>query len=101
MKSYNHCLTETTFERLREQVTTAAALCSDTQVLELADCLHDALRRRRKRQAERRGAEPRSFAPRFGQAILSQPSIDEPYAPSTPDRAADPFLRLIAGQPAG
>jgi hypothetical protein len=64
MRSYHHCLTEPAFDRLLEQMATAAALCSDVQVLELADCLHDALRRRRQRQAEGRQGEPsRSFQP--------------------------------------
>jgi hypothetical protein len=35
-----------TFERLREQIATASALCSEAQILELADGLHDAIRRR-------------------------------------------------------
>ncbi len=35
------------FERLREQLATAVALCGDDQILNLADDLHDALRRRR------------------------------------------------------
>lgn len=44
------------YESLREQIATAAALCSDEQVLDLADALHDTLRRRR-------AGEGRSFAP--------------------------------------
>lgn len=47
------------FERLREQVATAAALCTDDQLLILADSLHDARRRRR----EHRHAEERSWRP--------------------------------------
>jgi hypothetical protein len=43
------------FEALREQLATAVALCSDEQVLDLADGLHDTLRRRR-------SAEGRTFA---------------------------------------
>lgn len=35
-----------TFERLREQVAAASALCSEDQLLELADGLHNAIRRR-------------------------------------------------------
>lgn len=57
-------LGEPAFERLREQVAVAAALCDDEQVLELADCLHSILRRRRSQRSE--GASPpppRSFAP--------------------------------------
>jgi hypothetical protein len=49
-----HLKTET-FERLREQLATASALCSNDQLLELADGLHETIRRRRARrpQAER------------------------------------------------
>ena len=35
------------YESLREQIATAVALCSDNQVLDIADALHDTLRRRR------------------------------------------------------
>lgn len=41
------------FERLREQMATAVALCADDQILTLADDLHDALRRRRAAREER------------------------------------------------
>lgn len=47
MPSNNHSLRPESFERLREQLATAAALCSEHQLLELADGLHDAIRRRR------------------------------------------------------
>ncbi|NBB15411.1 hypothetical protein GVN21_08585 [Caulobacter sp. SLTY] len=47
------------FERLREQMATAAALCTDDQLLILADSLHDARRRRR----EHRHNEERSWRP--------------------------------------
>ena len=40
-------LSRRAYESLREQVATAVALCSDEQVLDLADGLHDTLRRRR------------------------------------------------------
>lgn len=40
-------LSRPAFEALREQLATAVALCSDDQVLDLADGLHDTLRRRR------------------------------------------------------
>lgn len=49
-------LSRIAFEALREQLATAVALCSDEQVLDLADGLHDTLRRRR-------AAEGRTFAP--------------------------------------
>ena len=49
-------LSRRAYESLREQVATAIALCSDEQVLDLADALHDTLRRRR-------SAEGRTFAP--------------------------------------
>lgn len=45
-----HLKTET-FERLREQLATASALCSDDQLLELADGLHETIRRRRARRS--------------------------------------------------
>lgn len=38
-----------TFARLREQIATASALCSEDQLLELADGLHDTIRRRHDR----------------------------------------------------
>jgi hypothetical protein len=47
MAKADHILQPTTFERLREQVATAAALCDHKQLLTLADDLHDAIRRRR------------------------------------------------------
>jgi hypothetical protein len=40
-------LSRRAYEALREQLATAVALCSDEQVLDLADGLHDTLRRRR------------------------------------------------------
>lgn len=40
------CLKRETFERLREQLATASALCSEDQLLDLADGLHEAIRRR-------------------------------------------------------
>ena len=49
-------LSRRAYESLREQIATAVALCSDEQVLDLADALHDTLRRRR-------SAEGRTFAP--------------------------------------
>lgn len=48
-------LSRRAFEALREQLATAVALCSDEQVLDLADGLHDTLRRRR-------AADGRTFA---------------------------------------
>ena len=43
------------FERLREQIATAAALCAEDQLLDLADGLHEAIRRRREqRHCERK-----------------------------------------------
>jgi hypothetical protein len=39
-------LRKETFERLREQLATASALCSEDQLLDLADGLHEAIRRR-------------------------------------------------------
>lgn len=56
---YRH-LSRRAFEALREQIATAVALCSDEQVLDLADGLHDTLRRRR-------SAEGRTFAPVSGE----------------------------------
>lgn len=60
MSSPHHQLRSVAFQRLREQMATAIALCSDTQILALADDLHDALRRRR---AARYAEEDRSWAP--------------------------------------
>ncbi|MDB5439456.1 MAG: hypothetical protein JWM33_1883 [Caulobacteraceae bacterium] len=40
-------LTTAAFARLREQVATAAALCSELQMITLADHIHDAIRRLR------------------------------------------------------
>jgi hypothetical protein len=48
-------LSRRAYDALREQLATAVALCSDEQVLDLADGLHDTLRRRRT-------AEGRTFA---------------------------------------
>jgi hypothetical protein len=56
----HHQLQSTAFQRLREQMATAIALCDDQQILSLADDLHDALRRRR---AARHAEEDRSWAP--------------------------------------
>ncbi|MBI1407412.1 MAG: hypothetical protein GC145_14970 [Caulobacter sp.] len=47
MGSQHHRLNDETFERLREQLAAAAALCGDDQLLDLADCLHDSIRRRK------------------------------------------------------
>jgi hypothetical protein len=46
------------FERLREQIATASARCSDDQILTLADGLHDVIRRR----SARRAGEARRWA---------------------------------------
>lgn len=47
-------LKQETFERLREQLATAAALCGEDQLLDLADGLHETIRRRRQqRRCER------------------------------------------------
>ncbi len=46
MASIGPRLKHETFEKLREQVATASALCSEDQLLELADDLHAAIRRR-------------------------------------------------------
>ncbi len=55
-------LEQSAFERLCEQLAAAAALCSDAQVLDLADSLHDALRRHRNaKTATRREGERRSW----------------------------------------
>ena len=56
----HHQLQPMAFQRLREQMATAIALCNDEQILSLADDLHDALRRRR---AARYAEEERSWAP--------------------------------------
>ena len=50
-------LSRRAYDALREQLATAVALCSDEQVLDLADGLHDTLRRRRS-AAGRTFAEP-------------------------------------------
>lgn len=47
MSHHHRQLSRPAYESLREQVATAVALCSDEQVLDLADALHDTLRRRR------------------------------------------------------
>ena len=47
MSGPHHQLQPTAFQRLREQLATAIALCDDGHILTLADDLHDALRRRR------------------------------------------------------
>jgi hypothetical protein len=47
MTHTHHRLTRQGFEQLREQVATAASRCADDQLLELADGIHDTLRRRR------------------------------------------------------
>lgn len=60
MTTSHHQLQTTVFERLREQLATAVALCDDDQILNLADDLHESLRRRR----AARFAEERSWAPR-------------------------------------
>lgn len=60
MSVSHHQLRPTAFERLREQLATAVALCDDDQILSLADDLHDALRRRR---ASRYAQETRSWRP--------------------------------------
>ena len=43
-------LSKDAFEKLREQLATASVLCSDEQLLDLADDLHDSLRRRKDRR---------------------------------------------------
>lgn len=60
MSALHHPLPPATFERLREQLATAVALCDDAQILSLADGLHDALRRRR---AALHRHEQRSWSP--------------------------------------
>ena len=60
MSTPHHQLQPAAFERLREQLATAVALCDDDQILALADGLHDALRRRR---AARHAQEERSWRP--------------------------------------
>ena len=64
MASYHRELGEEAFQRLREQIAAAAALCSDEQLLELADGLHGCLRRRRQTRNHRNMAEleGRTFA---------------------------------------
>lgn len=47
MASHTHRLPVRAFEKLRDQMATAAALCGEDQILDLADVLHDAIRRRR------------------------------------------------------
>lgn len=59
MSAQHPFLSAEAFERLREQMATAAALCTDDQLLILADSLHDARRRRR----EHRHTEERSWRP--------------------------------------
>jgi hypothetical protein len=54
-------LSDDAFERLREQVATASALCGDDQLLELADALHASLRRRRDARHGDLAVEERSF----------------------------------------
>lgn len=53
MPSTHRRLGDEAFERLREQVAAAAALCSEEQLLELADALHGCIRRRRNRHHHR------------------------------------------------
>ena len=45
-------LRKETFERLREQIATASALCSEDQLLDLADGLHDTIRRRHRERGQ-------------------------------------------------
>lgn len=52
MAHSDHVLRPDSFERLREQLATAAALCDHGQILTLADDLHDAIRRRRANRYE-------------------------------------------------
>ncbi len=55
-------LDEEAFERLCEHMAVAIVHCSDQQVLDLADSLHAALRRRRRAEAATRlENEPRSW----------------------------------------
>jgi hypothetical protein len=51
-------LSRRAYESLREQIATAVALCSDEQVLDLADGLHDTLRRRRTMEGRTFAASP-------------------------------------------
>lgn len=53
------------YESLREQIATAIALCSDEQVLDIADALHDTLRRRRAthHEAPHFALPPNPFSP--------------------------------------
>jgi hypothetical protein len=57
MASAGPRLKHDTFERLREQIATASALCSEDQLLELADGLHAAIRRRHGGQRQGPGHE--------------------------------------------
>lgn len=43
-------LSKDAFEKLRVQLATASALCADDQLLDLADDLHDSLRRRKNKR---------------------------------------------------
>ena len=47
MANHAHRLPALAFDKLRDQVATASALCAEDQILDLADVLHDAIRRRR------------------------------------------------------
>ena len=47
MASHAHRLPTRVFDKLRDQMATASALCAEDQILDLADVLHDAIRRRR------------------------------------------------------
>jgi hypothetical protein len=58
-------LDEAAFERLCEQLAVAAAHCSDSQVLDLADRLHAMLRHRRAQPSVR--ALQRATNPRWGE----------------------------------
>ena len=49
------------FERLCERVAVAAVHCSDSQVLDLADSLHAALRLRRKAESPRAQARRAAY----------------------------------------
>lgn len=63
MSAPHHQLQPDAFERLREQLATAIALCDDDQILSLADSLHDALRRRRAARFMEHKDEARSWRP--------------------------------------
>jgi hypothetical protein len=102
MASAERRLNLETFERLREQLATAAALCGDDQLLELADNLHEAIRRRRGvRNCDVLGWErcPSELLAELHASALQRPKENRSFAarPARP-RAAEP--RSFASQSA-